>query len=253
MNAFRKSLALVMTLAAAACSQAPVVRRDALEPGEREAMSARTVLVVRHPLPSFQINTAADQYLQVASASLGLPGIWGTQAGIMMLANQRGDPLVRDDQLTDPANGVAAGLGRNFGPRFGVVYAGLTDEIAETRDAKELAGSLKGRADFALDLWTANWGLYSSLFHPAYRFGYAGVMRVIDIETGAVLASGRCGYWPDSSEAERMDDLTSEHAARLKVKISQAIETCTAQFTEIILNRPDTKPRARDRPATPSR
>jgi hypothetical protein len=191
--------------------------------------------MVRRPVPTFQLYRISDGYLQTAGIPLGLVGIWGTFAAVTADAERRSDVFLAAHELTDPAFGVAAELGKRFG-QLGVAFAGLTEEVVETRDEGEVAKSLKGRADFALDLRTEYWGLSANPILTRYRFGYRAAMLLIDLDTGKTVASGQCRFWPEYSQAKPFKEWTEADAKRLKEAIGAATDACAAQFTDTILD-----------------
>lgn len=220
---------LVAAAVVAGCGSPPT-RQDLLEPQESARLAGRTVAVVRRPRPDFRVYTVKDGWLQTASPLLGLAGIWGTFGALEAAGQSRSDEFLDTYGLTDPALGVAARVGRHFGPGLGLRFAGMTDGPVETYDLQVMAGSLEGRADFALDLRTEFWGLSATPLMPKYRFGYRASLRLVDLAAGTAVASGTCRYWPEYREAVVLDDWTAANAALLRREIVTAVDACAAQL-----------------------
>jgi hypothetical protein len=233
MRARRLFLALWAAALTAGCT--PIVNKNPLELHERKVLTSRSVVMVRRPVPTFQLYRISDGYLQYAGIPFGLVGIWGTFAAVTADAERRSDAFLAVHKLTDPAIGVAAELGKRFSQQ-GVAFAGLTEEVVETRDEGEVAKSLKGRADFALDLRTEYWGLSANPILTKYRFGYRAAMLLIDLDTGTTIASGQCRFWPEYSQARPFKEWTELNAERLKEAIRAATDACAAHLTDSVLD-----------------
>ncbi|UUZ53425.1 hypothetical protein LP419_32130 [Massilia sp. H-1] len=81
-----------------------------------------------------------------------------------------------------------------------------------------------------LDVETSKWGLSTfatDWFH--YELHYQANARLIDTESGAVVATGVCKDAPDDkAKAPNFDQLMIDNAALLKQKLASAASECAA-------------------------
>ena len=149
----------LILLAALSVACAPLsAKHDALSQQEKEALQGRPVVFVRRLLPAFEFYSSLDMALQLVGGSFGLAALWASTGAVLAAGPSRSTAFLAEYQLTDPAYGVAAVLGRSLSPRYGLVFAGISNDVVENYDEQEISQSLKGRANFALDLRTAYWG-----------------------------------------------------------------------------------------------
>lgn len=209
---------------------------DELSADEKQALPDRRVVVVRRPLPRFGLYTKTAAWAQAASAPFGLAAMGGTTAGLIAYSLTRSDPFVERYHLTDPALGLAAELGRTFGPTYGAVFAGLSTPMPGKQPA-EVVAALRGSGDYSLDIATDSWGLLGSLFW-GYRFTYSARFVLLDLRDGSTVASGSCRYSTPEYEDASYADFVDDDAALLRAEIKRAQASCAETFAGKILGEP---------------
>ena len=233
-----KRLSIFVSMAVLSACTTP---NNVLLRAEKQEVQGASVVVIRRPFPTFYVTKTSDGWLQIASAGLALPAMWAVTGAVVALAQARSDPFVEEHKLTDPARAIAASLGHYFGPKYGAIFAGLTDDVLENSSPEDIALTLRDKAKFALDIRTGSWGLSPSLMGN-YRFVYAVVFVLIELEKENIIASGRCVYSTPSESAKDYNAFIENEALFLKSEIDAATDSCSAQFAEDILAEKDAMP-----------
>jgi hypothetical protein len=151
------------------------------------------------------------------------------------------DPIAAEYKLPDPVHGIAAQLGRTFGPAYGATFVGLTEAILTEKEPAQVFSALQGVADFALDIRTDHWGLGTSIV-GGYRFTYGASFVLLDLHEGGVVASGACRHLATEREARAFDEMMRDDAAQLRVEIDRAAKACAETFAQKILGEMATTP-----------
>jgi hypothetical protein len=132
--------------------------------------------------------------------------------------------------IVDPALGITQELLAAFESEKGARRADGLLAVADDSNPKDIARAARGRARFMLDVETSNWGLSTFMtdwFH--YELHYQASARLIDTESGAVVASGVCKDAPDDkASAPNFDQLMIDNAALLKSRLAIAARECVA-------------------------
>lgn len=132
--------------------------------------------------------------------------------------------------IVDPALDITQALLSAFEREKGVRRAEGVLAVPDDIKPKEIAQAARGRARFMLDVETSKWGLSTfatDWFH--YELHYQANARLIDTESGAVVATGVCKDAPDDkAKAPNFDQLMIDNAALLKQKLASAASECVA-------------------------
>lgn len=141
--------------------------------------------------------------------------------------------------IVDPALGITQELLAAFVSEKGARRADGVLAVADDIEPKEIARAAKGRVRFMLDVETNKWGLSTFMtdwFH--YELHYQASARLIDTESGKVVASGICKDTPDDkASAPNFDQLMIDNAALLKSRLAIAARECVAALKVGMLRR----------------
>lgn len=180
-----------------------------------------TLTVSQRERPAFSAMTAGK-------AMFGLVGAVG-----MINA---GNTIIRENNVEDPANYIAAELASSLSASLGVQSVANDGKITDTANPADLA-KLYPNADLLLDIQTVNW---SFVYFPAdwnsYRVIYSAKLRLIDTRTGKLQAEGFCARVPEKTEdAPSHDELLGDGAAGLKRELRVAADHCIGEFKTKVL------------------
>ena len=133
------------------------------------------------------------------------------------LMRAKGNEIVADNGLVDPAGGVAAALAADLAARYG-------------------ARPVEGDADaaFALEVTTTDWSYlyYFSQESPLpYRVVYSAEARLVDLGGGTTVAEGRCLAEPgEKATAPTLERMLADGARRLKDELAAAAALCVEEL-----------------------
>lgn len=165
-----------------------------------------------------------------ATAGKAMFGILGVAA-----MNSKGNSIVAENQVPDPAQAISAGLMHRFAGQLHMTVQ--EDPIQATSDKLDVLAAQSKAADYLLDVQTVNWsyGYYLSNL-SRYRVLYYAHIRLIDTHARAVVAETLCKTQPNTDEnAPTQDELLNDHAAGLKRLLEKAAADCADEFSKQIL------------------
>ena len=189
----------------------------------------QSVATTVREMPSFSV-------LTLATASFG---VIGAVAGI-----DTGNRLIASNKVPDPADAIAAGLASALQERYGARTLPQPVSVGGGNDAAMVAGAARGKARYVVDVRTGFWMLgYYPTDWTHYRVAYVATARLLDADTGNVLAEGGCKYTPESNAgAPTYDELVGNGAARLKSTLAGYADTCLHSLKHDMLALEDTRP-----------
>ncbi len=197
---------------------------------DRRSNTVRTPRGVDLRAGSTSVLTIRDRPNFVAStaAKAGLGAI-GRMAMIVA-----GNKIVDHHRIEDPALWIGAELERSLGRHAGVRFTGKRNIGEQPPSA---IAEICADSDYVLDVRTAKWAMeYFPEDHDAYRISYSAQMRLIDCESGRVVAEGFYhGAPPISAQSEGYDELLENGAAGLKRELRIAARDCLGYFRDDIL------------------
>jgi len=152
-------------------------------------------------------------------------------------AASAGNKLVRENGIEDPALVIGETIAKDLSNQHGVSVSGRSSTIADSDKIDEIVQLALGN-DYALDVATNGWSyIYDGFKFSDYFVGYSGEMRLIDVSTSQVVASGMCIY--DAKKAGKAavshDTLMANNAAYIKDELAAATDSCLQQFRSELL------------------
>ena len=204
-------IAAILCLSLIGCAG---VQTQRLSDDTMSSLQGKSVTLVQRESPSFVAMTSGKGMFAVA-----------------------GNNLVKDAQIEDPATAIGSALGQELAAKHGVSILGPSDAVAGSDNVAEIVRVAAG-ADYALDVVTNGWSyIYDGFNFSDYFVGYSSRLRLIDVNTSTVLASGMCAY--DAKKAGKSavshETLTADNAAYIKQELSAATDTCVQHFTANVL------------------
>ncbi|MBT8103978.1 MAG: hypothetical protein KJO95_13485 [Gammaproteobacteria bacterium] len=186
------------------------------------SLNGKTVTLVQRESPSFVAMTSGKGMFAVAGVGA---------------AAVAGNNLVKDAQIEDPANVIRSTLGDELVKRHGVSIVGHSDAVVSSDDVADVVLAAAD-SDYALDVVTNGWSyMYDGFKFSDYFVGYSARLRLIDVATSTVLASGMCAY--DAKKAGKSavphDTLIADNAAYIKQELADATGSCVQQFNSAVL------------------
>jgi len=212
-------IAVILSMTLIGCAGAPTQR---ISDDAVSSLKGKSVTLVQRESPSFVAMTSGKGMFAVA-------GVGAAAAA--------GNNLVEEAQIEDPATAIGAALGQELAAKHGVSIVGQSNVVASSDDVAEIAQVATG-ADYALDVVTNGWSyMYDGFNFSDYFVGYSSRLRLIDVNTSTVLASGLCAY--DAKKAGKAavshDTLTANDAAYIKQELSAAADVCVQHFSANVL------------------
>lgn len=207
---------ILMLMAAVMMSGCASLNKQAIDKNAVKSLKDKTVTHTVREKPDFAAMTAD----KAAFALIGA-----------MAMISAGNEIVKENDIADPADAIAAGLANaleaNHGSRFVNTPVMVSDDEPEL-----IAASAKGTANYIIDTQTINWSFgYFPTDWTHYRVIYVAKARLIDVESKSVVAEGYCKQTPEDSEnAPTYDELLADKATLLKKTLSQAAEQCVASL-----------------------
>jgi hypothetical protein len=198
-----------------------------------KAHRGQDLTIVTYDQPDF---IAASQSVTVST------GIFGVAGTIARLAIQKkiGNEIVRQNGIPDPALDISTQLSPilqdvlkpSGTKRLANVSANATDEGTISR--------LAGNNGIVLDVQTVSWEMVFFLFSIHYRVVVAIHARLIDANTGTIVAQAPCTYRSSEENAPTYDQMLADHAARLKTMLVSAANSCAATMQKEFFGKEDT-------------
>ncbi|MBT8138280.1 MAG: hypothetical protein KJP25_00810 [Gammaproteobacteria bacterium] len=195
------------------------------QPLSNDAMSnlkGKSLALVQRNSPSFIAMTSGKGMFAVAGVGA---------------ATVAGNKLVEEAEIVDPAKSIGDKLSQKLAAQHGVSIVKQPSAFANSDSVNEIVQIAAG-ADYALDVVTNGWSyMYDGFKFSDYFVGYSARLRLIDVNTSKVLASGMCIY--DAKKASRSavshDFLLKNDAAYIKQELSAASDECVKQFSSTVL------------------
>lgn len=187
-----------------------------------------------HAAPRFNSLSTAQSFTksvkEAAGSAMAATGLIRNTAPAPASEGDAGDDAAKLGHIVDPAIAITQELLATLEIRNGIkpVPGGLL--VADGVKPADIAYASRGRARFMLDVETVEWGLSTfsiDWFH--YQLHYEAKARLIDVASGAVVATGVCKDVPDDKDsAPNFDQLMINNAALLKEKLAVATRECIA-------------------------
>ncbi len=180
----------------------------------------QTVTLTSHERPSFGAMTAGK-------AQFGLLG-----AAAMISA---GNAIVKENEIEDPAIGIAQELGRVLAAHMSVPVQ-TANGLVSAKDPAAIAKQYPD-AGLLLDVQTINWSFaYFPTDWNNYRVIYSVKMRLIDARTRKLVAEGFCARVPEySPDAPAHAQLLANKAAELKSRLQSSADQCQEELKMQVL------------------
>jgi len=147
-------------------------------------------------------------------------------------AIKAGNEIIATNNVPDPADAIGETLLESLQVAF-MTQNEETPYTVTDDSIPAIAQVAKGRSRYVLDVQTINWSLgYFPTDWTHYRVLYVGRARLIDIESGSIVAEGFCRHAPETNEgAPTYDRLLSNRAALLKKTLASIAQTCSKTLT----------------------
>lgn len=186
------------------------------------SLDGKSVTLVQRDSPSFVAMTSGKGMFAVA-------GVGAAAAA--------GNSLVEDANIEDPASAIASELGMALTTKHGANVVGPSNTVVDSDNVDDIVQAAAG-SDLALDVVTNGWSyIYDGFNFSDYFVGYSSRLRLIDVETSSVLASGLCTY--DAKKAGKSavthETLIADDAAYIKQELADAAASCVQQFSSNVL------------------
>jgi hypothetical protein len=212
----------------AGCATPPPTRQ--IDTAGLSSVRNQTVAVTVRKTPDFSI-------LAPGNAMFGLLG------GLSAL--DAGNKTVAANGVADPAAAIALELAGALRDTQGSRPVAGSVPV-DSRDPSRVAAQAKGKARFVIDVETRAWHMtYFPTDWTHYQVFYLAAARLIDADTGAVLAESGCKLAPETNAgAPTYDEMLAGGAARLKATLATSGATCAAQFKREMFAMRDARPAA---------
>jgi hypothetical protein len=153
-------------------------------------------------------------------------GVLGAAAMI-----SEGNKTVATNRIADPAVAIADALLDAMQASHGTQALASPLRI-DSEDPVRIAGLAKGKARYVLDVRTLMWQMmYFPTDWSHYQVLYTAKARLIDADTGTVVAEAFCKQNPESNaNAPSFDDMLAMNAARLKATNAAYAQACANSF-----------------------
>jgi len=174
--------------------------------------------------------------------------------GGLFIMTGKGNGLVRDDQIVDPALAIAAKLSADMANRL--KPANMTTRADQVSLSDETLAGVAGSKGLVLDVETTSWGyMYFSLDWSHYRATYFARVKLLDAATGKPIVKTRCSIDPDKDATSPTgDEMLVDNGARLKAMLAADGDACLASVEKDLFGvtaTTPTAPPASEPPAAP--
>ena len=140
----------------------------------------------------------------------------------------RGARMRADEHIADPADDVATALADALAGRQAAVILSARGSVAHDAPSAAVAAAPPG-ARYVLTVATLAWGLGRFPMHDAeYAVAYMARARLVDAQSGAVVAEAACMQPPDGTEvsSKDYDRFVAAHAQLLKTELGARVDRC---------------------------
>jgi hypothetical protein len=237
------------------CSSTKTV---SLSPADAEKLKSARICTVQRAMPPFSSSSFGQDAIgnAVGIATQGVSNFLDGPASIY-----RGRKILREYQITDPAEVVASDLVASLATAHNMkITASVPAEQATTRtrktmaslsgtfstslgasvadeSPKRLAAAASSGADYVLDVRTADWSIdYFLLKWNGFRVNYAARLRLIDARTGETIAKGFYERETEKSkDAPARKLLLKQNAAVLKTELALTAKDTATHFKQNVL------------------
>lgn len=200
---------LVAGMLATGCSH---MQSQSMTPKDLADLRNQTVVRTSAPVPAFTTMKFFDE------------------RGPRMARND--DSLIRSAGVVDPAASMSATLATSLAASTGARI--LPQPISVTGlEVRQIADAARSTARYALDVHTFSWLVtYLPLAWDSYGLAYTASARLIDTQTGTVVAQGYCNQGFDKTiNPPTFEVMMANRAARLKRELEITAEACTKIFS----------------------
>jgi hypothetical protein len=160
--------------------------------------------------------------------------MFGVVGALSMI--EKGNEIIRDNEVPDPALTIAAKLTPAVSGKF-KTSGGTTVPGLDTKSDNEKAlATLAQSKGLILDVETINWSfVYFPLDWTHYRIIYVARARLIDAHTQQRLAQAPCEYKSDEKESPDYDMMLANRADILKQMFARAGDQCAETMRKMLL------------------
>ena len=234
----KRLIPVAAAILASGCGSAPAHKVDV---AGGNALRNQVVGYTVRSTPRFSsLNTSQALTNMVIDAAGSL--VAATRLSPGFHATTDADPAAKVAQyghIVDPALEITQELLTALESEKGARRADGLLAVADDSNPKDIARAARGGGRFMLDVETSKWGLSTFMtdwFH--YELHYQASARLIDTESGAVVASGVCKDAPDDkASAPNFDQLMIDNAALLKSRLAVAARECVVALKAGLLRR----------------
>ena len=227
---FSRTLVLFATLVMTACASTP--KPTVVENSDALKTASGSVIGVSETPPSFfHYKSAFGANVLAGQVTKGLAGAVGRGLGNEVYNTAKANKLVKNSNITDPANDMEATL-KSYLTRKTGLTAGLDLDYSVGGIEKPKKLPLN-KADYILDVTTLKWGLsYFPTSWDSYQTYYTGEITLLDGETGDIVARNVCNYkYPEKAElSPTYETLTKDNAAKFKENMELLSGWCVQSF-----------------------
>lgn len=205
-------------------------------------MRGQIVAVTERDKPEFTTFNLAKVSLGAvtgAVSGLGVLGagvLGGVVGGVQALAgvDERNNHTAR---LPDPAHAVAAELNAALVKRDNIKKAHGSVRAPNGSRPADIAAAARGNADYVLDIQTVMWGIY---YQPtawtSYDLKFQAIGSLINVKTGAVVASATCKDLPDvNPRGPSYNQMMANDSALIKQMVAYEVAGCVATLKRDML------------------
>jgi hypothetical protein len=180
---------------------------------------------------SMGLTVRADAHFNHVTAGAAAFGALG-----LLASRGASDDIAVPHHIADPSHAIAAALAGQLAARRGARLVPQPISVSDD-DPAQVAAAAKASARFVIDVRTVGWGVsYLPSNWTHYSIGYRGTARLIDTETGTVLAEGSCSTSTrESKNPPTYDELKENDAALVKTVVAEITSTCARRFESEML------------------
>jgi len=210
LNPFTRVAAVALAALCAACTTVtPAVLPDTVA----ARLAGQNVAIVIQAPATFNVMHQED----VPLGPLGL-----------LQGGPRGARMRADEHIADPADDIATLLADALAGRQGAVILPARGTVAHEAPSAVVGAAPPG-ARYVLSVATLAWGLGRIPMRDAeYAVAYMARARLVDVQSGAVVAEAACLQPPDGSEvsSKDYDRFVAVHAQLLKTELGARVDRC---------------------------
>ena len=147
-----------------------------------------------------------------------------------------GNTIIEENDVADPANQIGVELAKLLADKYQLPEASRSELPVKGLKTQTVVDTY-ANTGMVLDVQTINWSFgYFPTKWGKYRVIYSAKLRLIDSDSGNLLAEGFCDRIPEYDEnAPSKDELLADSAARLKEELSLAAGSCIDQLKSNVL------------------